>query len=360
MRTLMTFAIAAWVSIAAPAPTIPFTEATVTSTDGATYTIAWVAPAGTEVMVYAGTQPTSIGRDHLVGRGGATGQVVAQSLPPAARWYFELVPSRGHSLVIADRSLHLATAPNFRDAGGYRTADGRWVRMGLVYRSDQLDKLGNADLETLTRDHIRLVCDLRTDAERASGMDRVPANATALIADVVGSDRAALDRVHDAMSDSAKEREVLGNHGAERFMIETYRRFVNTASAQHAYHAIFTRLADSTALPGVFHCSSGKDRTGWATAVFLTTLGVPRQTIINDYLLSNTYLRAKHEAELSRVKPGIDKALLEPISSVDASYLAAAFDEVQRRYGSFDRYLHKGLALDDATIAALRAEFLTG
>jgi protein-tyrosine phosphatase len=359
MRVWIIAPLAVCVLGAPQAPAIPFTTATVASTDGQTDTISWTAAPGTTVTVYAGIDPSAIGREHLVGRGGATGQVLAHDLPPTPRWYFELVPSAGRSLVIADRNLHLTTAPNFRDAGGYRTTDGRWVRMGLLYRSDQLDQLGELDLQTLVSDHVHLVCDLRTDNERARGADRLPIGATPLIADVLAGDNT-FAHVREAYTDSAKERELLGNGGGRRLMMQGYRGFVMSPGAQRAYRTVFTRLADPAALPGVFHCAGGKDRTGWAEAVFLTALGVPRQTITDDYLLTNSYLRAKRDVQMAHLKPGIDPTLLEPILKADSAFLNAGFDEVRRRYGSFDRYLRDGLQLDDATLRALRAEFLTG
>jgi protein-tyrosine phosphatase len=143
-------------------------------------------------------------------------------------------------------------------------------------------------------------------------------------------------------------------------MIDAGRKFVTSESARDAYHAVFTRLADPQMLPGVFHCTAGKDRTGWGAAIFLSAMGVPRDTVMRDYLLSNVYLAAKSQRMAEAMKDRIDPALMEPLATVHAEYLAASFDAVDTRYGSFDRYLHEGLKLDDATLAALREEFLAG
>ena len=113
-------------------------------------------------------------------------------------------------------------------------------------------------------------------------------------------------------------------------------------------------------LPGTFHCTAGKDRTGWAEAVFLSIMGVPRDTIMRDYLLSNDFLAAKNQRMVQMVKGHIDPALLEPLLGVRAEYLQAGFDAVDKDYGSMDRYVHDGLGLSDATIQALRSEFLAG
>ena len=163
------------------AAAIPFTEANVTqSTDaagGPTYEVTWAAPkrAG-KVTLYAGQDPRALEQDPTsgmdLGTGGSTDTRSGMSLGAAPRWYFALVPEKGGSLVVADRSLHLAASPNFRDAGGYRTKDGKWVRMGVLYRSDAIDKLTDADLATLQALGVKLVCDLRTDYERGRAPDK--------------------------------------------------------------------------------------------------------------------------------------------------------------------------------------------
>ena len=338
---------------------IPFGAASVSDAGSHGYKLDWAASGPTSVAVYAGTDPAHIGRDHLVGQGAATGTLTVDSLPAAPRWYFELVPDRGGSLVIADRSLHLASAPNFRDAGGYRTADGKWVRMGLLYRSDQLDHLTPADLDTLHGDNIHLVCDLRTDIERKQGQDRLPPGAQAMIADVAGGDSSS-SGIAKLLGSGAGAEETLGHGRGVQLMIDANRQFVTTQTAKAAYKALFERLADPAMLPGTFHCTAGKDRTGWAEAVFLSIMGVPRDTIMRDYLLSNDFLAAKNQRMVQMVKGHIDPALLEPLLGVRAEYLQAGFDAVDKDYGSMDRYVHDGLGLSDATIQALRSEFLAG
>ena len=135
----------------ARARAIPFTEATV-SQSGNGYAIGWSADADDveTVTVYAGDDHDDVGRDNEVGSGAATDEIEVSSLPEAGRWYFELVPDEGAPLVVANRSLHLASAPNLRAVGGYRTTDGQWVKVGLLYRSDGLDELTDADLSALT------------------------------------------------------------------------------------------------------------------------------------------------------------------------------------------------------------------
>jgi len=147
-------------------------------------------------------------------------------------------------------------------------------------------------------------------------------------------------------------------NGPSRHELEQriYRDFVRLGSAQKAYRLLFERLADPAALPTAFHCTAGKDRTGWAEAVFLTILGVPRSTIVQDYELTNEYLRGD---ALKSIRQSMSQSTPARIVA-DPAALDAAYDEVMKDYGSFDNYLSQGLHLSDATLAAIRKNFLAG
>jgi protein-tyrosine phosphatase len=328
---------------------IPFSAAEATSLDGRTFTLDWTAPAGSGVTsVYARTSASAEGPGRSVGRAGPHGHLVVSGLPAADRWYFELRPAAGAPLVIAERSLHLPTAPNFRDVGGYRTRDGRWVKMGLAYRSDELDLLSDADLARVEGLTPGLVVDLRTASERQKGPDRTPAGATPMVADVLA----------DAPAATAAIGQIKAPEDAANLLVKVNRQFISLPSAGDAYQRLFAGLGSASTVT-VYHCTAGKDRTGWASAVLLTALGVPRATVMADYLLSNTYLAEKNRAQLSKL-PAATAANLEPAFTVRPAYLDAAFAEVDRRYGSFDRYLKNGLGLDQAALDRLRSRFLAG
>jgi protein-tyrosine phosphatase len=339
---------------------IPFVEATVTQTaDG--YDVTWTSTRAGRVQVFAGTNVGAVGHDLKVGAGRASGSIHVTGLPAAPRWYFELSPAKGGALVIADRMLHLASAPNFRDAGGYRTKDGRWVRMGVLYRSDGLDKLSDADYATVQALGIKLVCDLRTDYERGKGADRVIPGAENVVFDVAGdSDQTKAITEAVTSGDKAAQQEVLGNGKAAKILVDGGRSLVSSPSAKAAYSAMFARLEQPSSLPAIFHCSGGKDRSGWAAATLLTALGVARATVERDYLLSNDALRANNERTLAATAQLIDRALIEPLIVVRKQYLDASFDEVKKRFGTFDRYLARGLGIDATARARLEQELLIG
>ncbi|MGW0664395.1 tyrosine-protein phosphatase [Streptodolium elevatio] len=250
----------------------------------------------------------------------------------------------------------LTTAPNFRDAGGHATADGRKVRTGLVFRSDGLAALDAADTEAFVRLGIGLVCDLRSEHERDREPDLLPAGVELLIADVMGHGNNEL--FGDVFADPKRAGEIMGGNAGVELMSEVYRRFVTTDLARAAYRKVFTRMAE-TDNAVVYHCSQGKDRTGWTSAVLLTLLGVPRETIYEDYLDSANHLRAKN-AEILRgiAERGFDPEHLRSMFAVRREYLDTAFDTAEREYGSVEAYVREGMGIPVTHIEALRTRLL--
>ncbi|MDP9841611.1 tyrosine-protein phosphatase [Streptosporangium lutulentum] len=318
---------------------IPFTAATVTQNDNGTYTITWNTSKVQRVTVYAGTSQDRISHKHPVATGAGRMTVTVRGLGAADRWWFELVPDHGHPLTLADRSLHLASAPNLRDAGGYRTADGSWVRMGVLYRSGDLSKLTDADMAKLTRLGLRTVYDLRTPSEQSASPDRLPRGVKAVTANVTGTT--------DTGNVSIPTPEA-----AVKLMTDGEKAMVSSESGRAAYGSLLTAVGHGSGL--LYHCTAGKDRTGWASAAILTALGVPKSTVMQDYLLSNTYRAAENAAALAQM-PEAQRPIYKPLMDVRKEYLDAGFAEVKAKYGSFDRYLDKAL---DVSARELRERLL--
>jgi protein-tyrosine phosphatase len=334
-----------------------FTAASVEKDAEGSYRVAWQAPAAGRVRVYAGTDPAGGSTGAVRAEGGADGSVVVNGLDAGQRWYFTLVPDRGEPLTVADRGLHLATAPNFRDIGGYRTADGHWVKPGLIFRSDQLNRLNDRDLAAIDALGPSLVVDLRTQSERTREPDRIPPRGRSLVLDVAGDASGSLG------GDMRKaEAAIASGRGAE-MLVSANRDFVTMPSARAAYSALLRHLIDGGQETLIYHCTAGKDRTGWATAIILSLLGVPRDTVMADYLKSNAYLQAKNEATMKALAAsgaGINPAYLEPVLTVRPEYLQSAFAEVDRTYGSMQAYAREGLGLSHLDIAVLRRKYLSG
>ncbi|WP_296624106.1 tyrosine-protein phosphatase [Rhizorhabdus sp.] len=255
----------------------------------------------------------------------------------------------------ASATPQLQGAPNFGDLGGYQTGDGRRVKPGLLFRSDQLDRLTDADLAAMEGLRLAYVVDLRTESERAREPDRLPRGARHIILDVSADADGSLG------GDMRKAQAAIAAGRGVELLEAANRDFVSLPSAQAAYRALFALVADPATGPLVYHCTAGKDRTGWASAVLLSILGVPRERIFYDYLASNTYLAQKNAGILASLKASgapIDPANLEPVLGVRRAYLDSAFAEVDRVYGSMDAYVRKGLGLSDAQIDMIRRKYL--
>lgn len=247
---------------------------------------------------------------------------------------------------VLPRVIPLEGASNFRDVGGYRTADGRRVRTGLVFRSDSPDFLTTADFHTLNQLGVRTFCDLRDTQERnpnrPAGVD-VPEIIT--------------------WADSPKEtRDYSSPEAVRRETIESYRHLPERYA--RPVGDIFRRIAKGD-VPLMFHCSAGKDRTGFTTAILLRTLGVSEETVMADYLASNRYFDGGRVARELAKNPyaGFGGQALSPetlavILSVEREWLEASFASIEARYGSLDGYLTRGLGLSRMEIAAIRRRML--
>jgi protein-tyrosine phosphatase len=258
------------------------------------------------------------------------------------------------------RQVALDGAVNVRDIGGYRSTCGLEVLRGRLFRGDALSQLSGPDLGRLGRLGLCTVIDFRTPGEiLLSGPDRLPAGVEYASLPVTGGD---LGGVYELITsgDHGRQRRELGDGRAAWFMVEMNRGFVADARQREAF-GIALRLCTPGRLPLLYHCSSGKDRAGWMTAIVLTALGVPREVVVRDYLLSNDFHRTEYvKLRYDLVKAGIvaDPELLRPIMEQSATYLGAAFEEADRRYGSFGAFLTCGLEVSDRMLSELRRGLL--
>ncbi|HEY9312611.1 tyrosine-protein phosphatase [Williamsia sp.] len=261
----------------------------------------------------------------------------------------------------AGHPLTVAGVPNLRDLGGWTTTGGARVRPSTVYRSTELYRLGDSGRPAFDRLGIRTVYDLRTAAERSAAPDPHLDGVIGLPLDVLADSSTAVPaNLGSLFTDASAVTELserLRDGQGFRLMADTYRQIVTLPSAVTAYKALFLGLAGAEQRPALFHCTTGKDRTGWAAASLLTLLGVAEEDVYRDYLLTNDQLLpALHPAFAKFEEAGGDPEVLPPVLGVDKAYLDAAFDEMRSEYGDIEGYFMKGLGIDEATLRSLRSD----
>jgi protein-tyrosine phosphatase len=240
------------------------------------------------------------------------------------------------------RHLNLAGASNFRDLGGYPATDGRTVRWRQIFRSNHLGHLTEADIELLRGLGLKSAFDFRGTEERTAamcGLTEIAVHSLPIEPTVVAALRARLAGGAPLASADALD-----------VMRDSYRNYVrfNTPS----FRALFAHLLEDRA-PLVIHCTAGKDRTGFACALILHALGVPDDLIAEDYLLTNRFYRRDPSASSD-----LPEEVRQVLASVEASFLAAAFDAISADYGDLESYLSDGLGLGAHERARLEARYL--
>lgn len=251
---------------------------------------------------------------------------------------------------------------NLRDLGGWRTSEGRTVKRGQVFRSVATNRLEADGLAALDGLGVRTVYDLRTEAERAAAPDRVPDGVQVVALDVLAdAEQAAPAHLTELFADPSMVSSALGDGRAEELFVSSYRSFVTLPSAQSAYRTLFSGLATAPRRPALFHCTTGKDRTGWAAAALLTWLGVSADDVLTEYLRTNDLLRPALQPVYDRFgEAGGDLEILDAILGVREPYLTAALDELHAAYGSIDAYFSTGLGLSPQVQRQLREGLLEG
>ena len=250
---------------------------------------------------------------------------------------------------------------NVRDIGGYRTSNGLQVTRGWLFRGDALSQLTGPDLERLDRLGLRTVIDFRTPGEvLLAGADRLPSGVELVSLPVGGGDLGSIYELI-ASGDHERQQRELGDGRAASRMVAINRGFVTDPRGREAFGTALRLMCSPGRLPLLYHCSGGKDRAGWMTAIVLTVLGVPSEVVLRDYLLSNDFHRTEYQKlRYDLVKTGIvaDPELLRPIMEESPTYLGAAFEEAERSYGSFGQFVTHGLEISDAMLGELRRTLL--
>lgn len=244
--------------------------------------------------------------------------------------------------------LEIKSVRNFRDVAGggegLLLADGSRMAVGVVFRSGKLAPLSRADKARLVEAGLTDIYDLRTPTV----MKRTPDPT------VKGAERHEANVFAVEASDPVRPSSVAE---ARDHMRTINRDFAAVPAQREAIASVLESIADDRG-PVLVHCTEGKDRTGWISAMLQLTAGANERAVIQEYLVSNTYREDLIEREVTKAKRSggkrageIRRALLQ----VDASYLEAGLDEMKSRFGDLDGYLTEGLGLSEETVETLRA-----
>ncbi|MCD8262509.1 MAG: tyrosine-protein phosphatase [Bacteroides sp.] len=283
-----------------------------------------------EWQLYAGTSVDKIDPDKEIARGDREGRYKID-IPPERRYYFQLHTTRG-SGILAERHLPLKGGFNFRDLGGFRTTEGRYVKWGKVFRSDELNHLTDEDLSYLDQLPLISVVDFRSEQEMEAGPDRKPASVEHHYKLSITPGNLQGRITEDISSLTASE--------SDSIMAVINEQLVMDTAFVARYKEFFRILQEPSKVPLVFHYTAGKDCTGIGAYLFLSSLGVEEKVIMEDYLASNTYLAPKY-GQLMTILPS-----LEPLLTVQPHYLQAGIDQIKKEFYTVGNYLERVLKVD--------------
>ena len=239
-------------------------------------------------------------------------------------------------------ALRFPNPSNFRDLGVYAGTDGRRMRRKRLFRSDHLGALEQPDVDAVAALNIGRVLDLRGATERTSAMcalPGVPVHSLAIEPTIV-----------QVLTELVAAGQAITPADVVAHMRDTYRGFVLHNS--HRFAELFGHLLESDA-PLVFHCTAGKDRTGFAAALVQRALGVSQDDVLHDYLLTNGRLKPP-----GAVRYGLTLEVAQVLWRVQPEFLQASFEAVDEAYGGLEGYLRDGLRLRAPELERLHTLYL--
>lgn len=270
---------------------------------------------------------------------------IALNSDPHRRLYLALIGEQD-TLILSERRLPLQGADNFRDIGGIPTQSGRKVAWGKIYRSDDLSELSEDDLDYLASIGLHHIFDLRSDIEISEAPDKYP-RSTSYAQMALGDKEGKSIEEFKTIVKTAKPGEI----NTDSLMEAMNHDFVvNT----HQLKPLFDSLLYGKGEPILLHCTAGKDRTGYTTALILAALGVDETTIMNEYLMSAYYIKDGSNSMLRKAAIfGISPEVLKPFLTVKPTFLQAALDDIHKAYGSVDKLLENELGINDSLRSVL-------
>lgn len=259
-------------------------------------------------------------------------------------------------LLLSRRKVKVDGLDNIRDIGGYKTKDGKKVKWGVLYRADSLSKMtenGKKDFEKLK---IGYIFDLRDDNEIAKAPDPVFKNVTYIHTEIPTS-----GIVQGKPGSTEEIKEFYSKPETLDYWKNGYEYMVGSSEARESLKTILLTSLENKGKTGmIWHCSGGKDRTGFISVIFLSLLGVDNETILKDYLLTNEYRKKFDTKELEDMKkifendPVMTEGFLA-IQQAKPEYAGVFLDKIERLYGTTENYLIKEVGMTQEQLNEIKA-----
>jgi len=259
------------------------------------------------------------------------------------------------------RSIPLEGQSNFRDIGGYKTVDGQTVRSGIVFRSGELHGLTEKDVQTLSELGIGTVVNFLSPAEiEARGADVLPAGTKEVLQPIESGDGLVAEVLEARRTGDFSKVPADLNPKLHELLVD---------EAQEQYAALIRAIIAAEGEPLAYHCSHGIHRTGTATAIILSALGVPWESVRSDYLLSNETRASEVGPRLEQLRlaaaetfgqdpADVDMTNINAFYILEGSYIDGTLNRIEEEYGDIETYLKKGLGLSEEEIGLLRHRLL--
>lgn len=254
---------------------------------------------------------------------------------------------------------------NFRELGGYQTDDGKSVRTGAIYRGQHLSALSDKGKQFVDDLGLGTILDFRSESEAEKEPNYVPAGAEYIRIPGIASMDENMAQYNKGGNLNMQDLILQAKGDAEGiallrgYLKESYREM---ALRPDAFAALMRLLLEKPDKPLLFHCTAGKDRTGVGAALILSVLGVPRQTVLDDYLLSNRFRRAEVRRTMWKMRIFVrDRQLadvVEQMLTVRPELIGATFSAIDEQYGGFEAFVAKGLLLTREDVKTLKARYL--
>ena len=245
-----------------------------------------------------------------------------------------------------ERHINIKGGYNIRDLGGYKTSDGGTIRWRKVFRAGLLTHIKDDNDPLMISMNLNSICDFRSNEEQSNSPD-------------CWYQLDQLSRFSLPISDGRQDKfpwlkEELLKIGEGHHLHKANRRYVLKHADQ--YKRFFEILLDESNYPLLFHCTAGKDRTGFGSVLLLTALGVAWDDIMEDYLLTNIYLKdfAQRVSSMIAKTSTISKEKIITIFQADEVYLQGAIKAIETHYGSIPAYMNDALGVGKNEIARLK------